>query len=91
MAAYIPMETFRNTSKPMWVNNEISQGSKLKKKKWKKLKQCKDQNCRAYRKSNTIGEHAGEENKHSSNCTAYKNFKESERSLNIVFGKAWKA
>ena len=82
MATYIPMKTFRKASKPMWMNNEISQGSNLKKKKWNELKQCQDQNCKAYRKSNKIGESAGEENKHSSNCTAYNNFKELESSLN---------
>ena len=82
MATCIPMKTFRKASKPMWMSNEISRGSTLKKKKWKELKQCKDQNCKAYRKSNKIGESAGEENKHSSNCKAYTNFKELERSLN---------
>ena len=77
MVACIPFKRFRKANKPMWMNNEISQGSKLKKKKWKKLKRCNNHNCSAHK----LGKGAGGVNKHSDNCLAYKEFKEIEKDL----------
>ena len=82
----IPQKQFRKNDKPMWMSNDILQGSRAKKKQWRKLKQrgCSDHRCKAYNESGKSENclYTSVENKHSQNCMAYKKFKELEKSVN---------
>ena len=79
METCVPVKQFRKIDKPMWMSNDILQGTKAKKRKWRKLKQkgCK---CLNEPHVNSKGHY----------CVAFKKFKELEKEVQkkIRIGKA---